>query len=132
VVFQKINSTATNLITYLNFISPPVSSERQVDPILSSASDIVSHPILLHRLCAHGLSDRYVNWFCSYLTNRQSSVRILDIFSLPVEFLSGVTQGSVLGTSLLDVFVNGLSNVSSLLNMYYLLMTLKYLCSKFR
>jgi hypothetical protein len=70
VAFQKTKSTTTNLITYLNFISPPVSSQRQVDSVLRSASDIVSHPILLHKLCAFGPSDRYVNWFRSYRTNQ--------------------------------------------------------------
>jgi hypothetical protein len=70
VAFQKTKSTTTNLITYLNLISPAISIQRQVDSILSSASDTVSHPVLLHKLCADGLSDGYINWFRSTLTNR--------------------------------------------------------------
>ena len=57
--FSKAKST-TNLVAYLDFISPLASSQRQVDSIyfdLSSAFDLVSHPILLHKLCANGLSD---------------------------------------------------------------------------
>jgi hypothetical protein len=78
--FLKFKSTTTNLVTYVDFISPLVSFQRQVDSIyldLSSAFDLVPHPILLQKLCAYRLSDGYVNWVCSYLTNRQSSVRIL-------------------------------------------------------
>jgi hypothetical protein len=81
--FLKGKSTTTNMVTYRDFISPLVGSQRQVYSIyldLSSTCDLLSNPILLHRLCAHGLSNGYVNWFRSYLTNRQSSVRILDTF----------------------------------------------------
>jgi len=51
----------------------------------------------LQKLCAHGLSGGYVNWFLSCLTKRHSSVYILDSFSFHFEFFSGVPQGSVLG-----------------------------------
>jgi hypothetical protein len=91
-VFLKYKSTTTDLVTYLDFLLPLVSSQRQLDSIhfdLSSAFDLVSHPILLHKLCAHGLSDGYVKWSPSYLTNRQSSVLILDNF----HYLLKVFQG---------------------------------------
>jgi len=49
------------------------------------AFDLVSHIILLHKLCVHGLSDSYAQWFHSYLSNQQFSVCILVTFSLPFE-----------------------------------------------
>jgi hypothetical protein len=82
-VFFKSKFTTTDLVTYLDFISRLVSSQRQVDFIyfgLSSAFDLALHPILLYKRCPCVLSDGYVNWLCSYLTNRQSSVRILNTF----------------------------------------------------
>ena len=57
--FSTAKSTTTNLIAY-HFLSPLVISQCQVDSIyfdLISASDLVSHTILLQNLCAHGLSD---------------------------------------------------------------------------
>jgi hypothetical protein len=59
---------------------------------LSSAFDLVSHIILLHKLCVHGLSDGYVFWFCSYLSNQQSSECISVPFSLPFKVFSGVPR----------------------------------------
>jgi hypothetical protein len=113
-VVLKFKSTTTNLVTYLDFIFPLVSSQRQVDSIyfdLSSAFDLVSHPILLNKLCACGLSGGYVNWFCRCLTHRRSSVRILDTFSLPFEVLAGVPQGSSVGPLFFYAFINNLCKV---------------------
>jgi len=54
------------LVTHLDFISPLISLHHQIDYIyfgLSSAFDLVLHPILLHILCVHGLCEGYINWF---------------------------------------------------------------------
>jgi hypothetical protein len=62
--FVKMKSTTTNLVTYLDFISPSVSSKHQVDSVyfdFSSAFDFVPHSIFLHKLYVYGLSDSHVN-----------------------------------------------------------------------
>jgi hypothetical protein len=71
--FSKTKYTSTNLVTYVDFISPLVGSQRQADAIyfdLSNAFDLVPHSLLLHKLSAFGRSGGYVNWFRSYLCNR--------------------------------------------------------------
>ena len=73
--FIKSRSTTSNLVNYLDYITPLVSSQRQVDAIyfdFSSAFDLVSHNLLLNKLSSFGLSSAYVSWFCSYLTDRFS------------------------------------------------------------
>jgi hypothetical protein len=64
--FTKSKSTVTNLVSYLESISPLVTSQGRADAIyfdLSSAFDLVPHTPLLHKLSIFGLSDDYVNWF---------------------------------------------------------------------
>jgi hypothetical protein len=67
----KSKSTVTNLITCLNSVTISVSSQGQTDSIyfdLSHDFDKISHTPLLHKLGNFGLSDRYINWFQSYLS----------------------------------------------------------------
>jgi hypothetical protein len=74
---------------------------------ITSGFDLVPDTVLLHKLNALVFSDGYVNWMRSYLTNRQSQVRIGQATSTP-EVLSGVPQGSVLGSLLFNVYINNL------------------------
>jgi hypothetical protein len=113
-VLQNLKSTITNPVTYLDFITPLVSSQGQADAIcfdFSSAFDLVPHTLLLQKLSALGLFGGYVNWFCSYLTTRQSQVCVSGILSSPFVVLSDFPQGSVLGPLLFNIFMNDLRDV---------------------
>jgi hypothetical protein len=84
--FTKFKSTVTNLVPFHDFMPPVVRSQRQADAVYfdhSNASDLAPHNLLLHKLSSFGFSDGYVSWFRSYLTNRQSRVRISGTLPLP-------------------------------------------------
>jgi hypothetical protein len=111
--FTKSKSTVYNLVTFLNFTTPVVRSLPQGDAVyfdLSNAFSLVPHKLLLHELSSFGFSDDHVSWFRSYLTNRQSRVRVSGTLSPPFKVTSGVTQGSVLELFLFIVFSNDLCN----------------------
>jgi hypothetical protein len=56
--FRKFNSTATNLVTYLNSIIPSVSSQGQTNSVyfeLTKAFDVAPHNIILRKHSNFGL-----------------------------------------------------------------------------
>ena len=64
---------------------------------LSAAFDTVDHRILLDRLKSIGIADLALNWFSSYLRDRQQYVQVGSARSTPHTLDVGVPQGSVLG-----------------------------------
>jgi hypothetical protein len=108
-VFCKFSSTATSLFTYLNSIIPSVSTQGQTDSVyfhFPKPFDIVPHNILLSKLSNFGLSASYVDWFHSYLSNRQSFVRISGTLSFRYAVKCGVPQVSALSPLIFNIFIN--------------------------
>jgi hypothetical protein len=103
------NSITQLPICLLTLILPSVSTQGQTDSVyfdFTKAFDIVPHNILLRKLSNFGLSSGYIDWFRSYLSNRQSFVRISGTVSFPYLVKCGVPQGSTLGPLLFNIFIN--------------------------
>ena len=61
------------------------------------AFETVNHQILTGKLNHYGVRGLSLDWFTSYLTNRQKKGSIEGIFSDSLIVSNGVPQGSILG-----------------------------------
>ena len=81
---------------------------------LSKVFDTLNHHILLSKLEYYGIRSKALQWFKSYLTERQQFVEYQNVCSSTRELETGVPQGSVLGPLL--IYVNDIHTVSNKLN----------------
>ena len=72
---------------------------------LAKAFDTVSHTILLKKLELYGTGGTALDWFKSYLLNRQQHYIVEGNISKPQPVSCGVPQGSILGTLLFLIYI---------------------------
>ena len=75
---------------------------------LSKAFDCIPHELLIAKMDAYDFSENPLTFFFSYLKRRKQSVQINNTYSIFQLLLSGVTQSSILGSILFDLFINEL------------------------
>ena len=75
---------------------------------LSKAFDCMPHDLLIAKTEAYGFREDFLTFLYSYLKRRKQSVNINNVHSMFQILLSGVPQGSILGTLLFNIFMNDL------------------------
>ena len=92
--------------------SPKKSSKRLFSGILltdlSKAFDCISHDLLIAKLHAYGFSKTALNLINDYLSNRFQRTKIGERFSMWVELIYGVPEGSILGALFFNIYINDL------------------------
>lgn len=111
--FRPLHSTTTALIDatteWLNNMDQGrLNSVVYLD--LAKAFDTVDHDILIHKLSIYGICEMSLNWFRSFLSNRNQRCFVNGHLSEPETLKCGVPQGSILGPLLFLIYINDLPN----------------------
>ena len=109
--FRSLHSTVTALLDvtnkwYLNI--DKVMANIAVFLDLVKTFDTVSHTIVLRKMELYGIGGTSLEWFASYLSDRQQKCVVKGSLSAPKKIICGVPQGSILAPLLFLLYINDL------------------------
>ena len=112
--YRPLHSTETALVKIHDDICRAIGERKVVLLVLldlSAAFDTVNHDLLLQILAKYKVGGTVLQWFKSYLSDREQVVLMQNVSSDPSILQCGVPQGSVLGPLLFSVYTSTLGNL---------------------
>ena len=110
--FAPGRSCATNLASLLSVAWDSIAARCQTDCVytdFSAAFQSVDHTLLLHKLKnSYNISGSALQWFSSYLENRQQRVVVNGQCSAWCRVTSGTPEGGIISALLFAMFINDL------------------------
>ena len=116
--FRTGRSSSMAIVNLMEKITNSLDNKKAVISVfidLRKAFNTIDHTILLQKLNHYGIRGIVSQWVCSYLTHRKQYVQIKGTQSSLERILCGVPQGSILGPTLFNLYLNDICNVSSIL-----------------
>ena len=121
--FLPGRSTNQAVLQIINFISSAWNDNKIVGGIfldIQKAFDSINHQILFDKLENAGIRGIALDWFKSYMRNRKQRVKVGQFLSNNIKNIDlGVLQGSILGVILFLIYINDISQASSLFSVLF-------------